>query len=147
MLLRARAPCPAPAAACARCAPRLRAAAAAGRRTRRRGTAGGPSPPPADGGADEPGRPPPPSPPDAATSAALSLLALYKAAVSPLLPRSCRFLPTCSSYGVEALRCYGFGAGVLLLAWRLLRCNPLNGEGVLYDPPRDWAQRLGLQPR
>lgn len=80
--------------------------------------------------------------------ASLGLLAFYKSAISPILPKSCRFLPTCSSYAEEAFRRYGPGRGFLLTAWRLLRCNPLpllGGSG--YDPVRwpppgwEWTER------
>eukprot|EP01036_Dinobryon_divergens_P023700 gene23700-32079_t len=50
------------------------------------------------------------------------------------MPPNCRFLPTCSSYGLEAIETYGPWKGGLLTAWRILRCNPLGGRG--YDPPK-----------
>ena len=53
--------------------------------------------------------------------------------ISPLLPASCRFFPTCSEYAAQAFRQYGAARGVVLTAWRLLRCNPLGPSG--YDPP------------
>lgn len=66
----------------------------------------------------------------------LSLLILsvrgYQRAVSPLLPRSCKYHPSCSQYAVEALREFGVLRGVILAGWRLLRCNPLSYGG--YDP-------------
>jgi putative membrane protein insertion efficiency factor len=65
--------------------------------------------------------------------AALAALRLYKAAISPLLPPSCRFLPTCSEYAARAYREFGIGKGTVLTAWRLARCNPLGGRG--WDPP------------
>jgi uncharacterized protein len=52
--------------------------------------------------------------------------------ISPLLPRRCKFEPTCSAYAVEAVRTYGPLRGVLLAAWRLLRCNPFSHGG--HDP-------------
>ena len=66
-------------------------------------------------------------------AAALAALRFYKAAISPLLPPSCRFLPTCSEYAARAYREFGIGKGTVLTAWRLMRCNPLGGRG--YDPP------------
>lgn len=57
---------------------------------------------------------------------------LYKAAISPLLPPSCRFFPTCSEYAVEALRKHGLFFGLYLSVRRILRCNPLCRGG--YDP-------------
>ncbi|MDD7437230.1 MAG: membrane protein insertion efficiency factor YidD [Bacteroidales bacterium] len=57
---------------------------------------------------------------------------LYKRYISPLLPPSCRFTPTCSTYAVEALKKHGPIKGLLLSIWRILRCNPWGGSG--YDP-------------
>ncbi|MBD5201606.1 MAG: membrane protein insertion efficiency factor YidD [Bacteroidales bacterium] len=56
----------------------------------------------------------------------------YQGAISPHLPASCRYTPTCSSYAVEALRKYGPLKGGLLAAKRILRCHPWGGSG--YDP-------------
>mmetsp|Transcript_24678 Transcript_24678/g.68664 ORF Transcript_24678/g.68664 Transcript_24678/m.68664 type:complete len:232 (+) Transcript_24678:203-898(+) len=64
---------------------------------------------------------------------ALAALRFYKAEISPILPPSCRFFPTCSEYAMESFKKYGTGKGVLLTAWRLARCNPFGGRG--YDPP------------
>ncbi|MCI6278507.1 MAG: membrane protein insertion efficiency factor YidD [Porphyromonas sp.] len=57
---------------------------------------------------------------------------LYQKFISPLLPPSCRFTPTCSAYAVEALKKHGPVKGLLLAVWRILRCNPWGGSG--YDP-------------
>ncbi len=57
----------------------------------------------------------------------------YRACISPLLPPSCRFTPTCSQYALEALRVHGALKGSWLIIWRLLRCNPFNRH-VGYDP-------------
>ncbi|KAK9842528.1 hypothetical protein WJX81_004569 [Elliptochloris bilobata] len=65
--------------------------------------------------------------------AALAALLFYKAAISPLLPKSCRFLPTCSEYSMRAYREYGTARGTALTVWRVLRCNPLSEGG--WDPP------------
>lgn len=62
----------------------------------------------------------------------------YKRVVSPLLPRRCRYYPSCSTYAVQAIGRYGILRGVVLAAWRLLRCNPWSPGGV--DPVD--AQRL-----
>ena len=56
----------------------------------------------------------------------------YQMVVSPLLPRSCKYHPSCSQYAVDALREFGVVRGIILAAWRLLRCNPLSYGG--YDP-------------
>ena len=58
------------------------------------------------------------------------LLDVYKRRVSPLLPRSCRFTPTCSEYARLALLKHGLLRGLALTAGRLLRCQPLHPGGV-----------------
>jgi putative membrane protein insertion efficiency factor len=63
---------------------------------------------------------------------ALHLLRAYKWALSPLLPPSCRYVPTCSEYAAEAVDRYGVLRGGLMAAWRLLRCHPFVKGG--YDP-------------
>lgn len=60
------------------------------------------------------------------------LLKLYKRFLSPLIPPCCRFHPTCSVYGMTAIRVHGPFKGSLLTAWRLFRCSPLFKGG--YDP-------------
>ncbi len=62
----------------------------------------------------------------------LLLIGLYRKAISPLLPPACRFVPSCSEYGYEAVARYGILAGGRLAIWRILRCNPFGGSG--YDP-------------
>ncbi len=56
----------------------------------------------------------------------------YQLIVSPLLPPSCRFLPSCSDYAIEALERHGALRGGGLALWRLARCHPWGGSG--YDP-------------
>ena len=56
----------------------------------------------------------------------------YQALVSPLLGPRCKYYPSCSRYAVDALREYGFLRGLVLTAWRLLRCNPWSHGGVDY---------------
>jgi putative membrane protein insertion efficiency factor len=60
------------------------------------------------------------------------LLKLYKRSISPFLPASCRYVPTCSEYAAEAVARHGILRGVALATWRLLRCNPFVHGG--YDP-------------
>jgi putative membrane protein insertion efficiency factor len=62
----------------------------------------------------------------------VSLLKFYKAAVSPWLPPSCRFVPTCSEYACEAIQRHGALRGSALGLRRLLRCHPFHSGG--YDP-------------
>jgi putative membrane protein insertion efficiency factor len=63
---------------------------------------------------------------------AVALLALYKRFLSPLLPRACRFEPTCSQYAREAVEKYGLLKGSRLALVRLLRCHPFHRGGL--DP-------------
>jgi putative membrane protein insertion efficiency factor len=67
-----------------------------------------------------------------AKKSVIYLLGAYKWAVSPMLPMSCRYLPTCSEYAIEAVDRYGVLRGGLKGAWRLLRCHPFVKGG--YDP-------------
>lgn len=60
------------------------------------------------------------------------LIAFYQKQISPLLPGSCRFVPTCSEYAIEAIRTWGVLRGLGLSIWRILRCNPFCKGG--YDP-------------
>jgi uncharacterized protein len=63
---------------------------------------------------------------------------VYQRVISPAIPRRCKYEPTCSRYAVEAVQRYGILRGLVLAAWRLLRCNPLSHGG--YDPVE--AQRV-----
>ena len=62
----------------------------------------------------------------------LWLLRAYKRYLSPLLPPSCRFEPTCSVYMIEAIEKKGVVQGLILGLRRLLRCHPFSAGG--YDP-------------
>jgi putative membrane protein insertion efficiency factor len=66
----------------------------------------------------------------AAAQACAAALRWYKALLSPLLPRACRFEPTCSAYAAEAFRKHGLARGAGLALRRLLRCRPFGGGGV-----------------
>jgi hypothetical protein len=57
---------------------------------------------------------------------------LYQWFISPWLPNSCRYTPTCSQYGIEAIQKYGVFKGGYMLIKRLLRCHPWGGHG--HDP-------------
>ncbi|MCW5879721.1 MAG: membrane protein insertion efficiency factor YidD [Anaerolineae bacterium] len=63
---------------------------------------------------------------------ALGLIRLYQKTLSVWLPPSCRFQPSCSQYGYEAIAKYGVWRGGWLAAKRIARCHPLNPGG--YDP-------------
>lgn len=66
---------------------------------------------------------------------AVAPVRLYQRLISPLFGRRCRYYPTCSEYAVGAIREFGVMRGVVLAAWRLLRCNPWSRGGV--DHPHD----------
>ena len=78
----------------------------------------------------------------AARRVAVAPIRLYQRFLSPALPRRCRYEPTCSAYAVQAIGRYGILRGLVLSAWRLLRCNPWSHGG--HDPVE--AQRL-FHPR
>jgi putative membrane protein insertion efficiency factor len=59
-------------------------------------------------------------------------IVVYQRVISPGLPRRCRYEPTCSRYASQAIGEYGILKGLVLAAWRLLRCNPWSPGG--YDP-------------
>lgn len=56
----------------------------------------------------------------------------YRYSISPMLPPSCRYSPSCSEYAVEAIKKYGPGKGLILTLKRIARCHPWGGHG--YDP-------------
>jgi putative membrane protein insertion efficiency factor len=63
---------------------------------------------------------------------ALGMMRLYRWLISPLLPKCCRFMPSCSEYAEQALRKHGLLMGLKLSVLRILRCHPLGGSG--FDP-------------
>ena len=71
---------------------------------------------------------------DVLVKISLSLIDFYRKELSPFMPKSCRFIPSCSNYAFEAYTKFGAGKGFILTAWRIARCNPFGGRG--YDPPR-----------
>ena len=62
----------------------------------------------------------------------LALIAVYRYAISPMLGRNCRFMPSCSEYASEAIHRHGSVRGGWLALRRVLRCHPWNPGG--YDP-------------
>ena len=62
----------------------------------------------------------------------LALIRFYRGAISPYLPPSCRYTPTCSQYALEAVEKYGALKGGYLALRRILRCHPFHPGG--YDP-------------
>jgi len=65
----------------------------------------------------------------------------YKYSISPLLPNSCRHVPTCSEYAIESLKVYGIFKGSALAIWRILRCNPWGTHGYDPVPPKKQEKR------
>ena len=59
----------------------------------------------------------------------IALIRLYQLIISPWLGSRCRYTPTCSAYGIQALRKYGPIKGLWLTGKRILRCNPWGGHG------------------
>ena len=66
------------------------------------------------------------------TSIIIKFIKIYKFLISPLLGNSCRYLPTCSEYSIDALKTFGLGKGLFLSIKRILSCHPW-GEGG-FDP-------------
>jgi len=64
----------------------------------------------------------------------IGVVKAYQLLLSPHMPRTCRFHPTCSEYSIQAFREYGALRGLVLTVYRLGRCHPWGGHG--YDPPR-----------
>ena len=66
----------------------------------------------------------------------IKFIKAYKYLISPLLGRSCRYLPTCSEYSIDALKEYGFFKGLLISIKRILSCHPIKflGGGEGFDP-------------
>ena len=65
----------------------------------------------------------------------LGLIRLYRKYISPSRPPCCRFIPTCSTYALEAVEVHGALKGGLLAVWRVLRCHPFHREkSFIYDP-------------
>lgn len=62
----------------------------------------------------------------------INILKIYKYFLSPFLPQSCRFFPTCSVYSMEAIQKYGIFKGCYLAIRRLIKCHPFHPGG--YDP-------------
>ncbi len=65
----------------------------------------------------------------------IALVRFYRKYISPLTPPTCRFIPTCSEYALEALEKYGAAKGLWLTVKRLSKCHPFHvGEHDYYDP-------------
>ncbi len=71
------------------------------------------------------------------------VIRLYQVMLSPLLPRACRFYPSCSQYAIDAIRKHGIARGVVWTGRRLVRCHPWHQGGVdlVPDPSCSTAER------
>jgi hypothetical protein len=69
------------------------------------------------------------------SSGLIAVIRAYQIAVRPLLIGSCRFVPPCSEYFIEAVRIHGCIRGALMGLWRVCRCNPLSVGGLDPVPP------------
>jgi putative membrane protein insertion efficiency factor len=61
-----------------------------------------------------------------------TIIRVYQAIISPILPNACRYTPTCSEYGLQAIKKYGAWKGGWIALKRITRCGPWGGHG--YDP-------------
>ena len=64
----------------------------------------------------------------------LAPVRFYQRFISPALPPTCRYYPSCSNYAVTAVQVHGPLKGIVLAGWRLLRCNPWSNGGVDHVP-------------
>lgn len=74
--------------------------------------------------------------PSVATRVLLGPIRFYQRWISPALPATCRFYPTCSEYTLQALRQHGVVRGLGYAVIRLLKCGPWHPGGVDHVPPR-----------
>ena len=78
----------------------------------------------------------------------IGLIRVYQYGISPLLPRVCRYAPSCSEYAREAIERHGVIFGCWLAARRLSRCHPWGGHGYDPVPERVWRMwRRSINPR
>ena len=70
------------------------------------------------------------------TNILIKLIKIYKFLISPLLGNSCRYLPSCSEYSIEALKTFGFYKGIFMSLKRIFSCHPIkfSGGGEGFDP-------------
>lgn len=64
----------------------------------------------------------------------LNFIKFYQKIISPVIPARCRYYPTCSNYGRQALSWHGFRLGSWLLIKRISKCHPLGGHGIDFVP-------------
>ena len=70
------------------------------------------------------------------TTIIIKFIKLYRFLISPMLGHSCRYMPTCSEYSIEALKKFGFFKGLFMSMKRILSCHPIKflGGGEGFDP-------------
>lgn len=73
------------------------------------------------------------------------IIKLYRLTLSKILPRACRFTPSCSQYGLTAITRFGAVKGGFLTLWRIIRCNPFSEGG--YDPVPEEFSIFGKKRR
>ncbi len=74
----------------------------------------------------------------------ITLIRMYQLMLSPINPTCCRYYPSCSNYAIDAIRVHGPLRGVLLGAWRIMRCNPWSAGGA--DPiPEVENKKIGVE--
>ena len=72
----------------------------------------------------------------------VGIIRSYQILLSPRIGQVCRYYPSCSHYGLAAVKVHGAGKGSLLAAWRVLRCHPWATGGVEYIPAKgSWTNR------
>ncbi|WP_141433789.1 membrane protein insertion efficiency factor YidD [Bacillus sp. 03113] len=70
----------------------------------------------------------------------IAIIRFYQTVISPFTPPTCRFYPTCSQYGLEAIKKYGAIKGGWLTLKRLVKCHPFHPGGI--DPvPKQWSMK------
>ena len=62
----------------------------------------------------------------------IAMIRFYQRNISPFTPNTCKYIPTCSRYAIEAIEKHGALKGGMLAVWRIIRCNPFSKGG--YDP-------------
>ena len=79
-------------------------------------------------------------------AALVGLIRAYQILLSPRIGQVCRYYPTCSHYGLEAVKIHGASKGTLLAAWRVLRCHPWAVGGIEYVPAKgSWANHKVIE--
>ncbi len=75
----------------------------------------------------------------------ISCIQFYRRYISPMTPPACRFYPTCSQYGIEAIETHGALKGSMLTAARISKCHPFHKGGFDPVPPKKKASTKGTR--